>query len=559
MVKYNSQYHNMKTKKATICLNMIVKNEAHIICETLSNIKKYIDYWIICDTGSTDGTQDLIKEYFKKENIPGELHQHKWQNFGYNRTKALEACKGKSDYIWIIDADDIIVGDIQLPRKMTNDAYELAYDKNFRYYRTQIVKNNSNLKWEYLGILHEYINCKTKPNYAREKIGGDYYIDSRRLGSRNNDPLKYKRDAELLVKEIEKYPNNHLNARYSYYAAQSYYDYKDYPNAVKYYKKRIEYGGWYEEVFMSYYRIAQCLHIQYTNNSNNITQKEVIVAYLNAHKNLPSRCEPLYDLGILFYNNNEKDKAYFYLKLAAKIEYPRDQILLVAKYLYDYECKYRLAFVCEEMGKIDEAIKYINEIILDPSIPQYVHNYKNRLLEQSKNQMTTQSTNNSIKQFSLPIFDDYDLYVNKDSYGFDNGYYDKSIEELKVLADADNNCEGFNTWGFLKYDIVPSNKFIRLESNKYIQEGIYIKKNHRDKKRIHFEIMNNDTINEDEYMNEIKIIEQAEELAKDITNKVYIFGENLNTVQMHNHHVIHNNVIYCNYAMYDKFKSTFDL
>ena len=38
---------------------MIVKNEKHIIKQTLDNICSYIDfsYWVISDTGSTDGTQ----------------------------------------------------------------------------------------------------------------------------------------------------------------------------------------------------------------------------------------------------------------------------------------------------------------------------------------------------------------------------------------------------------------------------------------------------------------------------------------------------------------------
>ena len=44
--------------KKTICLNMIVKNESHIIESTLNNILDQlpIDYWIISDTGSTDDT-----------------------------------------------------------------------------------------------------------------------------------------------------------------------------------------------------------------------------------------------------------------------------------------------------------------------------------------------------------------------------------------------------------------------------------------------------------------------------------------------------------------------
>ena len=54
--------------KKTICLNMIVKNEAHIICQTFDNLTKCFDfdYYVICDTGSTDGTQKKIVEYFEK-------------------------------------------------------------------------------------------------------------------------------------------------------------------------------------------------------------------------------------------------------------------------------------------------------------------------------------------------------------------------------------------------------------------------------------------------------------------------------------------------------------
>ncbi len=42
-----------------LCLSMIVKNETHIIKECLDSIHKYVDYWVIVDTGSTDGTQEL--------------------------------------------------------------------------------------------------------------------------------------------------------------------------------------------------------------------------------------------------------------------------------------------------------------------------------------------------------------------------------------------------------------------------------------------------------------------------------------------------------------------
>ena len=46
----------------TICLTMIVKNESKVIRKCIDSVRDYINYWVIVDTGSTDGTQDLIKE-----------------------------------------------------------------------------------------------------------------------------------------------------------------------------------------------------------------------------------------------------------------------------------------------------------------------------------------------------------------------------------------------------------------------------------------------------------------------------------------------------------------
>ena len=52
-----------------ICLNMIVKNESAIIIRLLESVIPLIDSYCICDTGSTDNTITLIKEYCKSKNI----------------------------------------------------------------------------------------------------------------------------------------------------------------------------------------------------------------------------------------------------------------------------------------------------------------------------------------------------------------------------------------------------------------------------------------------------------------------------------------------------------
>ena len=89
----------------SICLNMIVKNEAHIIEKTLENICQYvpITYWVISDTGSTDETKTIIQTFFDKKGIKGELVDHAWKDFAYNRTKALECAYQKTDYLFIIN------------------------------------------------------------------------------------------------------------------------------------------------------------------------------------------------------------------------------------------------------------------------------------------------------------------------------------------------------------------------------------------------------------------------------------------------------------------------
>ena len=84
-----------KTKTITLC--MIVKDEARVIERCLASVLPLIDYWVIVDTGSTDGTQEKIRKFFENVGIPGELHERPWKDFGHNRSEALELARSKAD------------------------------------------------------------------------------------------------------------------------------------------------------------------------------------------------------------------------------------------------------------------------------------------------------------------------------------------------------------------------------------------------------------------------------------------------------------------------------
>jgi hypothetical protein len=102
------------TNRKSLCLNMIVKNEMANLARCLGAVAPYIDCWVIDDTGSTDGTQDFIKDFFAARNLPGELHSFPFHNFDQARDAALDCAYASPpayDYLLLDDADmELVVG-----------------------------------------------------------------------------------------------------------------------------------------------------------------------------------------------------------------------------------------------------------------------------------------------------------------------------------------------------------------------------------------------------------------------------------------------------------------
>ena len=309
---------------------MIVKNETHIIKECFDTVYKNIDYWVIVDTGSTDGTQELIKQYFAEKGIPGELYERPWVGFGHNRSEALELCNGKADWAWMIDADDYIEGNLELPLNIPDDVdgWALKFARGeFEWWRTQIFRTGRG--WKYMGILHEYPTIPdNQPKIA--KLDSNYKIVARTLGARNKDisPIeKYSKDAELLEEALKTEPDN---IRYQFYLAQSYFDSQQWEKAEAAYVKRVQMGGWEEEQFYAAFRIGLCRGIL------NKPWVEIQQAFLEAWEIRPNRAEPLHQIARVYRHMNHPRLAYLYAKMALDIPYPQDDILFVSADVYKF-------------------------------------------------------------------------------------------------------------------------------------------------------------------------------------------------------------------------------
>src|SRR5436305_221288 len=256
---------------------MIVRDEAGVVTETIDSVAPFIDYWVIVDTGSTDDTVELIRAQFMRKGIPGELHERPWRNFGVNRTEALELAAGKADYTFVMDADDLFVGTPDLS-VLGADSYQLRFGPQSVWWRRQLFR--SALPWRYEGVVHEYPTCEEAR--TEERLGGEYHIVPRHLGARSEDPGKYARDAELLLAEHARKPDD---TRTVFYLAQSYYSAGDARSALPWYELRVGMGDFPEEVYFSLLRRALCLKLLERPIA------DVAQAFLAAWESRPSRAE----------------------------------------------------------------------------------------------------------------------------------------------------------------------------------------------------------------------------------------------------------------------------
>ena len=380
-----------KINGKTITLVMIVKNESNVITRCLDSVKDYIDYWVICDTGSTDNTQKIIKKYFKKAKIPGELFKHEWKNFGHNRSLAIKSAKGKSDYSLLLDADFIFnIKDKNFKENLKKDGYQIRYDGGVDYRQTLLV--NSNLDWKYIGVTHEYLwatECKGYDNLD------DFSIDHKCDGGSRSD--KFIRDIELLKKGLIEEPDN---IRYMFYLAQSYKDTDQFTEAIKYYQLRIDKGAWEEEVYFSLFQIGNCKKMR--GDDFNDYKDDLWKAYLYR----PSRLEALYELVHHCRISNMPELGFYYGIGAIDNEYPKD-ILFIIKPIHDWMLFDELAICAYNINETNIAIKIYDKlkeknVIPLENITRFNLNYK-CFKEKLSNNISKNNDTNNINKVAIII------------------------------------------------------------------------------------------------------------------------------------------------------------
>jgi glycosyltransferase involved in cell wall biosynthesis len=355
--KFLATLREKSDKSQVICLNMIVKNEAEVIRRCLDSVKDVIDYWVIMDTGSKDGTQEIIRAHLK--DIPGELHERPWKNWGETRTEAFELAKGRGDYILFMDADDILEFEhITKMPVLTEDVYFMwRGTKAFSYIKQQLVKGN--LPWKWVGVTHEYLDCAHP--YTSGILEGIRYV-SLDDGATRHDPKKFWKNVELLQESLKKDPNN---ARDVFYLAESYRDAGEPAKALEWYQKRIAMAGWAEEVFWAKLQTGHILA------NLKVAASIVIEAYKDALAYRPTRVEPYYFLAELFNNQHDYKLAYEYIQAWERVEkYQGKDYLFNSDWIKEFGMLFQLSICAYYIGHYEEAVKACDQLTTNKHLPE---------------------------------------------------------------------------------------------------------------------------------------------------------------------------------------------
>ena len=349
----------MNAAGQTICLNMIVKDEAPVIRRCLTSVRPLIDYWVIVDTGSTDGTQDIIRDCLS--NLPGELYERPWKSFAHNRSEALALARGHGDYVFFIDADEVLETPqaFALPT-LTADSYDLriAYD-GCSYSRKQLVRNA--LSWRYEGVVHEYITCEAA--CTEEFLPGPQTVPHRD-GARARRPGTYLRDAQLLEEALREDPENPRNV---YYLAQCYRDGGELELAIRNYQRRAQMcTGWADEAWFALYQVAQL------KQRLDRPWPEVLAAYWAAWEADQTRAGPLYRMAAYYQAARQHHLSHFLLSKAVQIPRPSHDRLFVEDTIYNYQALLEYAVACYYVGRHADAIAVSNVLLREGRLPSHL-------------------------------------------------------------------------------------------------------------------------------------------------------------------------------------------
>jgi len=349
----------------SIGLCMIVKNEAHVIARCLDSARPLIDFVVVVDTGSTDGTPEVVSRYLAEKELPGEVVHEPWRDFAYNRNVAVRRLREhlEIDYAMMLDADQILAYDAdfvleRFKKKLRYDVYDLPLVNGREVVLVpRLAKNTLDIFFK--SELHEYpvlLSCS-----SRQRAKGIRVIEMGD-GGRSRNPDKYRDDAALLEKLLLKETEPQLVARHKYYLGESYRQCGEDEKAIQFYLDRTKLGFSIDEIFLSYLHAGR-LQMKLSRPGN-----EVLETFLAGHKICPWRAETLHGAAMLCRLQGLHHLGYMLARPGLGLAIPESG-LFIEDWVYDYGLLDEFSVLCYWTGRYQECLDAAARILRDGRIP----------------------------------------------------------------------------------------------------------------------------------------------------------------------------------------------
>lgn len=361
-----------------LALNFICKDESHVVERMLNSAKSITDLIVVNDTGSTDGTQDLIRKFGEENNIPTYVFERQFDNFENSRNHAMQKLRDVVEELnwdpndvhgYWFDCDELLIIDKKFNKKQfTKDLYMInTYIGQMKYTRNTFFRVSKPFRW--YGPVHEFIICDDKT--ITSGLAENVHVDVKMEGAswKGNIPAKYKSHAFELEKYIDE---NRKDPRWIFYTAQSYHDSASTGDrledeerlrrSIKYYNERLNRtDGYSEEIYYSQFRIGTIMM------AIERPWSETHQALLKAYSIDPLRGESIKAIIDYYLKVGEWHNAYLYSKFAkvnfhGKNPYPK-RLLFVDQTLYEWKFLEAHAAASFYTGRMDEAKANYQEIL----------------------------------------------------------------------------------------------------------------------------------------------------------------------------------------------------
>lgn len=325
---------------------MIVKDEASIIRACLESARPFIDWWVISDTGSTDGTQEIISSVLA--GIPGDLVESPWVDFGHNRQVVLDLARASphrslGDYACWIDADQQFTHTSAVHQRLTADGHTLTVSgAGATYSRLAIIALDQ--PWRWRGVLHEHLELAgaVTTHLDEPRVHDDHN------GARSRDPHTYRKDAALLETALLEDPGN---PRLQFYLAQSWKDAGEPHRALTAYQARVANpAGWDQETWYARLQVGSMLE------RTDAPPGLVIDAYLDAYDHDTSRAEPLVELARFERGRERYESALLFARPATRLAHPPATALFVDESCYTWRAWDEVAVSSYWAGRYDDGV-----------------------------------------------------------------------------------------------------------------------------------------------------------------------------------------------------------